>query len=41
MYRGIEFKYALATLLCARVTAASAAELPLIDVHIHFSHDAW
>lgn len=31
----------LALLLACGISTASAAELELIDVHIHYSHDAW
>jgi hypothetical protein len=41
MYRKNSFKHLLATLLSLSVTAASAGELPLVDAHIHYSHDAW
>jgi hypothetical protein len=41
MYLKINFKRVLVALLWATVTAASAGDLPLIDVHVHYSHDAW
>lgn len=34
------FPYA-STLFLATITAVSAADLPLFDVHIHDNHDAW
>jgi len=42
MYRKIKFKHFLGTLVCSLlVSAAGAAQLPLVDAHIHYSHDAW
>jgi len=41
MHGKINYKYLLATLLCASVNVAGAAELPLVDAHVHYSHDAW
>jgi hypothetical protein len=41
MYRKNSINHLLATLLCLSVAAASARELPLVDAHIHYSHDAW
>jgi len=35
------FIHMLLTLLSASIAVASANDLPLIDVHIHYSHDAW
>ena len=32
---------ALCTSLPLSFTAALAAELPIFDAHIHYSHDAW
>lgn len=41
MHRKINFRQLIVAFLCATVTAAGAAELPLVDAHIHYSHDAW
>jgi len=41
MYRKIKLPGLLALVMCLSVNAAGAGELPLVDVHIHYSHDAW
>ena len=41
MHRKTSFKHLLAALLCLTANAAGAGELPLVDAHIHYSHDAW
>jgi hypothetical protein len=41
VYGKIVCKYLLTILLCLSFNATGAGELPLVDVHIHYSHDAW
>ena len=41
MHRKMKLSSLLALVLCLSVNAAGAGELPLVDVHIHYSHDAW